>query len=205
MSYVTTDPYEFMAARLAAIEAELADLRRVQPAVGIFDTLPSAPYPGQQVISEDDEMWVADAARVWHRTGRVGAWVDFTPVVYADGGALNLGNDGVIQVGRYTIVNHTCYAQAAVYWGRGGQAGTGVYRLNLPVPKRDTTGFCIGSAILWHQAQPQIKVGHLYHSTGDVDRVHVVVNEGWVNAGGPWTWGDGDRIVWSAMYETAEG
>ena len=62
----------------------------------------------------------------------IGTWQSYTPVLTATVTSPNLGTSP-IQTGQYCQINDFCVAQIFLAFGSSSSAGTGEYRISLPV------------------------------------------------------------------------
>lgn len=134
----------------------------------------------------------------------IAAWETFTPVLTATTTDPTLGTAGVIE-GRYQRVGTTVFARYIVKFGTSGaNAGSGNYRLSLPIDcdlsmtDADTSIMGVGRAIdnsasddvlIFPEFQTASEMSLVYHvgeaTTGDAVSV---------SGTAPWTWAASDQV-----------
>jgi hypothetical protein len=129
----------------------------------------------------------------------------WTPALTSDGTSPTMGS-GATNVGRYTQVNHLVQATFDIAFGSSMAAGTGTYRVSLPVnvdPGSESYQI-VGHGMVYDAslddpwrvvfvalpgAPTVARIG--YQSGGSND---------WATASSPITWAQDDRIVGSLLY-----
>ncbi len=129
----------------------------------------------------------------------------WTPALTSDGTSPTMGS-GATNVGRYTQVNHLVQATFDIAFGSSMAAGTGNYRVSLPVnvdPGSESYqilghGMIYDSSVddPWHLmfvalpgAPTVARIAYLSGTTHD-----------WVTGSGPIVWAQDDRIVGNLLY-----
>lgn len=76
-------------------------------------------------------------------------WADYTPALTASSSNPTMGS-GSVAVGRYVQDGETISGWARIVFGTGMAAGSGTYRISLPVaPKTETVERVVGSTFHW--------------------------------------------------------
>lgn len=129
----------------------------------------------------------------------------WTPALTSDGTSPTMGT-GATNVGRVTQVNHLVQATFDIAFGSSMAAGTGTYRVSLPVnvdPGSESYQI-VGRGMVYDAslddpwqvtfvtlpgAPTVARIAYMSGSTHD-----------WATASGPITWAHADRIVGSLLY-----
>lgn len=129
----------------------------------------------------------------------------WTPALTSDGTSPTMGS-GATNVGRYTQVNHLVQATFDIAFGSSMAAGTGTYRVSLPVnvdPGSESYQILGHGMIYDDSADDPLQVEFVaLPGAPTVARIAYVSvsTHDWATASGPITWAQDDRIVGSLLY-----
>ena len=189
-----------------AISSNATGLR---PGVVTSTTRPTTPYTGQ-IIYETDTGYL----RVWDGSAWdyfspkqdtiPGAWTTWTPTLTATTTNPTLGS-GSVQEGYYTVVNKLVVAHGYVAFGTSASAGSGDYRMSLPVTAARTAAANAGSVWLYDastasgwSATAQIQTTTTAGFNKSTSGATIVISNS-----NPFTWADNDQIRAMFIYEAA--
>lgn len=137
-----------------------------------------------------------------------GAWTSYTPVLTADTTSPTLGTGGTA-VGAYTQIGKTVFYNFRFTFGSSGvAAGSGLYRVSVPVVPAYTVGGSVAGSTLYmfdNSAATMWNAGFMQLSAGSIAYISYgagTANQG-VGAALPWTWAASDRLWGSMIYEAA--
>jgi hypothetical protein len=150
------------------------------------------------------------ALEAW-RTSVEAAWVSFTPALTAAVTDPTLGT-GNIRAGRYKQIGRLVAVRFRIVFGSAGvAAGSGTYRISLPVLGRaplvaDQTLGAI--ARLTDASAPQILHAEIKQPTTDYVTLRIIRAAGAAGTGAdvtnsnPWTWAANDELIGAYVYES---
>jgi len=140
-----------------------------------------------------------------------GAWQTYVPALTASTSNPTLGA-GPVQLGRYSQVGKTITCQGKIVFGAGSTAGTGTYRIGLPVPANIAAwnDRRIGQATIYQSSSGNqaMTFAALDPAGGGFFTLAYLTalpasNAISVASAAPWAWAAGDSLWWSVTYETA--
>ncbi len=131
------------------------------------------------------------------------AWQSYTPVWTTSGTAPSLGN-GVL-TGKYKKIGKTVFVRVRLQIGSTTTTGTGNYRISLPVAAADAAGVVMPSTYLDNGVNWYMGVVNCEYDGATSYVVPLLGSSpsGAVNATAPFTWNDGDSLVFNGSYEAA--
>jgi len=124
--------------------------------------------------------------------------------------ALGFGGDYALE-GRWWRWGHMVHAYIRLRFGSSGaSAGSGFYRISLPVPaSSDYTfnagiglGVQCGSATLRRQSPFDAVIGSVQLTSANTIQINIPGSVGGVRENAPWTWGPSDAISVTVDYIT---
>lgn len=131
-----------------------------------------------------------------------GAWTSWTPALTAVTTSPTLGTGSTAE-GYYKQVGKLVVWWARLVFGTGAAAGTGSYRVSLPVTAVTRTGAVFGQGILYDDSASTAALTVCkFVSTTTVEMLIGSATEV-VSDANPWTWAQSDYITLSGMYEAA--
>lgn len=134
------------------------------------------------------------------------AWTPWTPTLGADTTAPTMGTSPT-QTGRYMKYGRLVTGNFILYFGAGMTAGSGSYRLNLPVPAAaaPTDHIAIGSGYLYSGSI--LRLYSIFIPSGVSTWAYMLVDNAagttFVTSSSPWAWAAGNRILGNLTYEAA--
>lgn len=170
-------------------------------------TLPANPGAGEEVWRTDTrtvQFWDSSVS-AWLEMFRAGAWTTYTPVLTASSVNPTLGTGSVVD-GSWVRDGRKVTVHVGVAFGSSGAAaGTGTYRISLPVTAKTlTTGFHIGGAFGNDlSAADGVDGVSRIGASGGWDKVEMMLNNALATAAVPWTWANGDTFSLTITYEAA--
>lgn len=198
------------AASTSVVTGNITDLRfRTVASGGIIPVrssseLPVNPYPGQAVFREDFNQFHFRDNTSW-RTLQFGAWTSYTPTLSASTTNPTLGT-GSIRNGSFTQLGKVVIVNANVVFGTSGtNAGSGTYRISLPITAKTLTGgYHVGSAFgndtsANNGVNGVARVG----STSGYDKAEMMLQDVLVTNSNPIAWGVSDILSITIIYEAA--
>lgn len=167
---------------------------------------PSADYR-VLFLGEDGQLHVKDSSGTVTSigAGTTTAYADYTPALTAASVNPTLGS-GSVADGRYTQIDDHVEGDAFFQFGASGAAaGTGAYRVSLPVnAKTDALSFvAIGYAYMYDSSSGTLSIGVCSRVSTSTIQIIQHNNANPVGAGSPWTWANDDVIIVHFAYEAA--
>lgn len=126
------------------------------------------------------------------------AWTSFTPVFTAAGGSPAVGN-GTIS-GEYRRVGKTVNYRGAFVFGSTSNAGTGEWYMSTP-HTANSPDFVTGSAFA-HDSGTAYYAG-ICAMRSAATKLNFVTSATQIGATTPFTWANGDRLIWNVTYTVA--
>lgn len=152
-------------------------------------------------IALSDGSWV----EIPRSGGGGSAWTAYTPTLTASTTNPTMGT-GSSRVGAYQQVGKTVHVRVAVVFGTSGAAaGSGTYRVSLPVTAKTlTAGYHLGSSQVYDSSANNADAGvaRIGGSAGWSVMEFLASGDLCTNAV-PWTWANGDAIYLQITYEAA--
>lgn len=128
-------------------------------------------------------------------------WEDWTPTLTALTTNPTLGT-GSTANGRFMRVGGLVVAEARIAFGTSGTAaGSGGYRVSLPVDAARATA--LGSGFLSDSSTGNIRVCSVVRAALNVSAARLLVTDAEVTNAAPWAWAASDTITVNFMYEAA--
>lgn len=153
---------------------------------------PSLFVPGQPVTAEELQALGAEPA----------SW---TPALTSDGTSPTMGS-GATNVGRYTQLNHLAQVTFDIAFGSSMAAGTGTYRVSLPVNVDPGVEdyMAVGHGMIYDDSADEPWPVGFFMIPGAPTLVRIgytaIGGNDWATASGPITWAQDDRIVGNLLY-----
>lgn len=131
------------------------------------------------------------------------AWTTWTPALTASTTSPTLGTGSAVS-GYYKQIGKLVVYWARIQFGTAGvAAGTGDYRVSLPVTAAARSGAVFGQGFIFDDSASTAELCVArYQSTTTVDLIIGSATEVVTNAN-PWTWAANDYITISGTYEAA--
>lgn len=134
--------------------ANITDLRTRAHTVGGRKVCTSTTRPTGASLHTGLAIFETDTLRAlvydgssWSVVSDARAWQSWTPAITAPGGTAPTTGTGPTIAGEYTQLGKLVFARGSITFGTGPTAGSGNYRLSLPVAPRVSglsTGLCLG-------------------------------------------------------------
>lgn len=169
-------------------------------------TEPSAPAAGKQ------RLYIDSTTHHLMRTNSSGTETDleassgasafssYTPALTAATTNPTLGS-GSSATGRYIQIGKLVFVSGSFVFGSSGvNAGSGEYRISLPVTSASTI-ILSGTTVLFDNSATLFSIAASYYSSTTVMRIAIPTTALVVTHSSPWTWAANDQIVFSAIYE----
>jgi hypothetical protein len=168
------------------------------------DSAITAPVEGMVAYLEDTDTLTTYTGSAWVTTAQLGAWGTYTPTLTASSSDPTLGS-GSSATGHYTRIGRTIIGRLRVAFGTSGTAaGSGTYRLSLPVtPATPTVSQIVGSGSVRDSSSGNSVLVSAINGSGDT---FITMNaEGAVAVGSaaPFAWSTQDSIGIEFTYEAA--
>lgn len=171
----------------------------------------STPTEGQLCYRTDLDTYQWYNGSAWVTLMQPGAWTSYTPTLTAVTTNPTLGT-GSEATGRYTQIGKTVIATARFTFGTSGvNAGSGAYRISLPVSAETSTGlnFVTGSYWALDSSTNGVNIG-ITMVGGTATDVRLFYPATWPNGASvemastaPWTWAASDQLRASFTYQAA--
>ena len=137
------------------------------------------------------------------------AWVSWTPTLTAVTTNPTLGTASTA-TGKYTQINKLIVADFLIVFGTAPTAGSGVYRVSLPITAASTTSYYEASKgqilIRDSSTQFQYQATPYFNATTTMQIAYSATYGGALvdtSNANPWTWAAGDSISGFVIYEAA--
>lgn len=164
-----------------------------------------ASYPAYIMVEDiTGSVWPAGSAVT---PGMVAseAWADYVPALSAAVTPPTLGS-GSVQQGRWTKIGRQVTGWAFIAFGTSGAAaGSGEYRISLPVPPRLTAvnNVVIGEGYLYDQSANQLE--QVIFAARSTDGLAIMFKNGTfgITEASPWAWTNLDQLTVRFSYEAA--
>lgn len=166
---------------------------------------------GMVAYLKDVDQIMMYSGSAWENVEQVGAWRSWTPTLTASVTNPTLGTGSAAE-GFYMKIGRTVIAQFAILFGSSGvNAGSGVYRIDLPVVATQRfTGIGwhnVGDVRLVDFGSGEARASIGLNSTGLITMTYPAA---WptgaatsVGAAAPWTWAATDQMHGRLIYEAA--
>jgi len=169
-------------------------------------TRPSTPYRGQLIFETDTNSFVGrDTSDAWQTAVPLGAWLSYTPTLTGGTSNPTLGT-GNEATGTYTRRGRTIEGKAFIKFGTSGTAaGSGEYRISLPVTARTGTEdvLILGAAAIF-DAATSILVGSLHITPASGAYARIYIESGSVvTEASPFAWGANMFMTVEFTYEAS--
>lgn len=134
------------------------------------------------------------------------AALTYTPVLSASTTNPTLGS-GSAQLGRYFEVGKQVTVHGSVVFGSTGlNAGSGSYRISLPVAMRtpvNLEGAMVGTGWIYDASTFAFRALIFTRISDTVAALNIIDGSTGVNNASPWAWATGDAVVFTLSYEKA--
>ena len=173
--------------------------------------LTSVVTEGMTAYLKDVDTLTTRGGSAWENLAQIGAWRSWTPTLTASTTNPTLGANSTA-AGIYVKVGRLIVAQFAIQFGTSGtNAGSGFYRINLPVTAAQqfvaSAAFhSVGSVRLFNSGPTEIAVvTALLNSTGFIEMQYPATwpSGALTNVGdaAPWAWATSDAMFGLLTYE----
>jgi hypothetical protein len=154
--------------------------------------------------SVTERMKIDNAGLVTGTGTSLGAWTSFTSTLTASTTNPNIGSTGTSS-GHYCRIGKTIFFRVTiVFAGTGISAGSGYYRIGIPVTASGSAGG-VGSAWMYDASAGARQLGTLTLAATTYCEIILTGASGFpaVQDNSPWTWAADDTITVSGTYEAA--
>lgn len=185
------------------------------PGVFTSSTRPSSPFEGQTIYETDTKETLVYSGAAWVTTSDIdqspfASWTSYTPVLTAATTNPTLGSGSVVS-GRYTRIGKLVAYRFYIAFGTSGvNAGSGSYRISLPVSSTTTGGagvLTMGSLFVYDSSTTNAYTGLMGNTSNATYLSDIYYAQGGALAAlsnsTPWTWAASDQIRGFIIYEAA--
>lgn len=172
-------------------------------------TRPPNPYDGELIWRTDKGCHEVAVSGAWYEISRSGgggsAWTPYTPSLTASTTNPTLGS-GSVRNGAWTREGRKVTVNGNIVFGSSGAgAGSGTYRVSVPVTAKTLTGgYHMGSAFGNDTSANNGVDGISRIGAGaGWDKIEMMLNNVLVTNAAPFTWGNSDIISFTITYEAA--
>ena len=130
------------------------------------------------------------------------AWETYTPTLTASTTNPTLGS-GSTATGRYARINKTVFYYAEFAFGTGANAGSGSYRVSLPITALNALNV-VGSGWLYDSSANRLETCVVRLGATTYAWLYATATNTYQTQNAqPWTWAQGDAINFFIVYEAA--
>lgn len=187
----------------------------VRPGVCTSSTRPASPFEGQVIYETDTKKIQIYNGTAWVTTNDANqtpfsSWTAYTPVLTASTTNPTLGT-GSTASGYYSQFGKFVFYRFYIAFGTSGvNAGSGTYRISLPVNASTAGGAgptTIGSMFIFDSSTSNAYTGMMGNVANQTYISDIYYAQGGALAAlahnAPWTWAASDQIRGSLVYEAA--
>jgi hypothetical protein len=184
-----------------------ATVRQFDSATARDDAI-SLPAEGQLCYRTDLDTYQWYNGTAWVTLMQPGAWQLYTPALTATTTNPTLGT-GSVAFGHYYQIGKQVTVQFRIVFGTSGvNAGSGLYRVSLPVTPETTTICIYGTFWAYDSSAAASAIGALNITSGGLIQFLYSAaapsgNSSEITNAAPWTWAASDQLRGTLTYEAA--